>query len=195
MVVTWKWRAGGLIALVVVLCVVVGTLADGQRRAVSVAPGDLVRPGLRKVGDLRPSCTVGYVDSRVVVTAGHCFDEGERVYTEYGEVVGNAHIIMGRDLAVVRRGVLSAGGLRTQRVDRGLSRGERVCMSSRVSGEVSCGRVTGGDADTLRIEPALEGRPGDSGSEVRSDGGIVGIYTGVVESDSGKPLYSTAARL
>lgn len=142
----------------------------------------------------RISCTIGYVDNRTALTAAHCLGKGGRVFDYAGHLVGTGQPLTGRDIALIRRPEATLVGTRQQSVAaRPVVAGDRVCFTSRVLGGQSCGHVVSVEDSLARVAPALRGAPGDSGGAVWSDGGFAGVYTGVVESNSGDVLYSTVA--
>lgn len=131
------------------------------------------------------ACTVGYVDAstRVIQTAGHCFNDGKEVYTENWELVGVGSKSKEKDMGYIqpRDNVkLVENAYSTDRVDQdGVKKGDKVCVYGASSKKVRCDVMTDtGSASTINLGVNDAGIRGDSGGPAWTDDGYVGTYSG-----------------
>lgn len=152
---------------------------------VNVSQGDRIYIKSSKDPARAVACTVGYVDiaARVIQTAGHCFDEGNEVYTEDWELIGAGSASDEKDTGYIqpRDNVeLIENAYSTDAVDRdGVNVGDEVCIYGSSSKTVRCDVVTGtGNASTIDLGVEGAGVRGDSGGPAWTVGGYIGTYSG-----------------
>lgn len=191
-----------LAAVLILMLAVSGCAQPAQHpapRIVEVSQADRLTIPNDTVGK-DTTCTAGYVDTRagVILTAGHCGDDGDTVKDHRGRIIGTMQRRKGHDVARVivdgkLSGVNSASG---RGFDHSESiKGKRVCMRGAVSALMRCGVVHRQQGSTMRVDSSLAGVHGDSGAPVWSALGLVGIYTGVVSSVDGKTMFATVERV
>ena len=131
------------------------------------------------------ACTVGYVDiaTRVIQTAGHCFDDGSEVYTEDWKLVGVGSASDEKDAGYIQpkdNVELIENAYSTDAVDHdGVNVGDEVCIYGSSSKTVRCDVVTGtGKASTIDLGVDGAGIRGDSGGPAWTVDGYIGTYSG-----------------
>lgn len=131
------------------------------------------------------ACTVGYVDvaTRVIQTAGHCFDDGSEVYTEDWKLIGAGSASDEKDAGYIQPKdsvELIENAYSTDAVDRdGVDVGDEVCIYGASSKTVRCDVVTGtGKASTIDLGVDGAGIRGDSGGPAWTVDGYIGTYSG-----------------
>lgn len=146
------------------------------------------------------TCTAGYVDKRagVILTAGHCGDDGDMVKDSRGRVIGQIQRHDGNDVArvAVDGQLIGVNRVSGRGFDHAKSvKGDRVCMRGAVSVMKRCGVVSRERGSTVRVDRSMVGVHGDSGAPVWSERGFVGIYTGFTSTVDGKNVYATVERV
>lgn len=152
---------------------------------VSVSQGDRIYIMNSEDDTRADACTVGYVDvaTRVIQTAGHCFANGNEVYTEDWKVIGVGSASDEKDTGYIQpkdNVELIENAYSTDAVDRdGVSVGDKVCVYGSSSKTVRCDVMTGvGKASTIDVGTDGAGIRGDSGGPAWTDDGYIGTYSG-----------------
>ena len=153
------------------------------------------------IGEHR-SCTVGYIDkeNNLAYTAEHCSfaKEKAQVHDSRGYYVGTISSRykddksygpfrpqnIGEDFTVIEIDpTYSFLGENTYSKDKkipvsDISRGDKMCMYSRIEEKINCGHVIATLGSTIVGSPHTNGKKGDSGGPVWIPGkGFIGVYT------------------